>query len=232
MEVAAQKASDAREDEVAALQIQVDAANEVLVQVLRQVGLDEQQAKDFARRAYSQRRLATAAMVQLEEAKEQAAMKAELENWAKQQAADRRIADGYRAAVEAVWAQSQPSAEAKEQAVRWADELSLIDPAEMPDPGSPTREQFGSVAEASTFAAASRIVTAAERDEAAARDWAERVKDGQAKAAQVQQEINEMTAAIQRKQSFEQQKTEQSGAEDLRAALELAMLKGVREEDD
>jgi peroxiredoxin len=230
-EVAARKASDAREDEAAALQIQVDAAKETLAQMVRQVGLDEQQAKDFARRAYSQRRLATAAMLQLDEAKEQAAMKAELENWAKQQAADKRVADGYRAAVEAVWAQSQPTAEIKDQAVRWADQLALIDPAEMPNPGSPTRDQFGSVVEASTFAAASRVVAAAEREEAAAKDWAERVKDEQAKVAEVQLEIDEMAASMQRKQSFEKQKTQQTSADDLRAAMELAMFKG-RSADD
>lgn len=80
-EAAMNRANEAREDEVAALRIQVEATNKTLVQIVRQLVLDEQQAKDFARRAYSQRRLATAAMVRIDEAADQAAMRAELANW-------------------------------------------------------------------------------------------------------------------------------------------------------
>ena len=80
-EAAMNRANEAREDEVAALRIQVEATNKTLVQIVRQLVLEEQQAKDFARRAYSQRRLATAAMVRIDEAADQAAMRAELANW-------------------------------------------------------------------------------------------------------------------------------------------------------
>ena len=188
----------------------------------------------IARRARHYQRLTTAAMLQLEEAQEQAAMRAELANWERKAAADQRIAEGYRMAVEAAWAKTAGTDDAIKAVDEWANKLSNVDPTEMPDLGVPTREQFASVATASTFARASAVVAAAEREEANAKSWAERVAAERAAVAAAQADVDELLAAIERKKNLAASKHEQAeeGVDNLRAALELAMSKSQSVSED
>lgn len=145
---------------------------------------------------------------------------------AKRQQANQRIADGYRAAVEAAWAQSDPlGQESAQNVAQWADQLTTVDPSEMPDSGGPIRDDFSTVADKSNFAQASSIVAKAEQEEAAAKSWADRVEEGQRRADKLQAEIDEMLVTIEKKQGYAERKAEQTSVDDLRAAFELAMLK-------
>ena len=173
-------------------------------------------------------------MLALEVLEEQIKMQEALNDWAKKQTADQRIADGYRAAVEAAWGMSSELAgsggeareAAREEALLRADQLSVVDPNEMPG-GRPKPEDFASTTERVTYRMASTVVELAEREEAQAQAWAVRVGALEAKMAAAQETLDGLRESIGRKSSFAARQDESvaQGADDLRNALEVAMMK-------
>ena len=217
----------AREDEMAALQIEYDAVTEELVGVRLGMEMEACYAKDAARRAYGYRRDATKAMLGIEEASERTKMSQALESWSKKQQADQRIADGDRKAVEAAWARTQgDESGAEEAASRWAAQLSLVDPSEVPqlDDGP----KFDSVSEQASYSFASLIAAKAEKEEAEAQKWAFKVSSTLRREEEVLEELEKLEVRMGRRAAVEERRKvadADEGVEGLRAALELAMLR-------
>lgn len=231
---AATLALRAREDEIAALEIVYEAAEQRQTAARLQRAQDEINAAETARLAYGFRRDATQAMVGLQAADERQKMRQELDDWVRKQAADTRLADGYRAAVEAAWAKSESVSEdtapleVSSEAQRWADQLSLVDPAEMPQVRA-QMASFASVTEAVSYRTASDAVEKAETAEAralAATAALEATKQAEAEAGA---ELDELDVRMGKKAKVVEARAVRDApngeADTMRAALELAMLR-------
>lgn len=233
-EASADRASNAREDEIAALRIEADAVEEQLTAIRLTIAKEEIQVNETARRAYGYRRLATASAVALEDANERGQMRRALEVWASRQAEERpedqQSADGYRAAVEAAWEQTQQDDGAQEaaaaEAQRWAERLSLADPAELRQaapPPPPTR----SVSQAATYKSASADVAKAEEEEATAQRWAAQLEATRRRQAVAQQRRDALEVRMGQKAAVDERKKKDAAdatSSDMRAALEVALF--------
>ena len=104
----------------------------------------------------------------------------------------------------------------------------MVDPAEMPG-GAPEPETWGSVGEKVTFRSANAVVVLAEQEEAQAQAWVVRLEATRAKVANAQEALDELRESIERKASFaaRQDQSVAGGADEMRAALEVAMMKSM-----
>ena len=228
----------AREDDIAAVEIIADAVEEKRVALGLRKAKEEINAAETARLAYGFRRIATQAMVGLDEANERAKMRTELEEWAARLASDQRrderLADSYRAAVEAAWTQGtdgEGDDEARREAARaaeqWAEQLSLVDPAEMPQ----VREQaptFASVTDSVTYGTAKAAVEKAESAESQALAAAVALEATIQAELDADAELDALNVRMGKKtQTVDALAAPNDEADEMRAALEVAMLRAA-----
>lgn len=225
-EAAATRASRAREDEVAALQIVADAATEKLGTLRMTAEREEIKVNATARRAFGYRRIATAAATSLEEVREREQMRDALNEWAQQQA-QQKLADGYRAAVEAAWAQTlgdESRESANSEADAWAAQLSVVDLDELQQDPTPPSPPFLSVGQRSTFSTASSALAKAEEEERAAQRWAAQLQATRQRQEDARQELDALDREMAKKTAAADERALRD-SDDLRSALEMAMFR-------
>lgn len=236
---AAERASRAREDEIAALQIEADAIVEKLGGMRMTIESEDIRAKEAARRAYGYRRIATAAAISLSEAGERAQMRDALSAWARRQQTDQDLADDYRTAVESAWAQTQQGGQAAQEtaaveAERWAERLSSMDPTELQQ-AKAEAPAFDTVAQAVTYNSASAAIRKAEQEEEEAQKRAAQLEATMQRKARAEEQLEVLEVRMGKKAAVDERAKRDAADEEsneMRAALEVAMFRSEASADD